>query len=165
MPRSSWLLAPLAALLLTGCGTTQKITFRSPPASWLVLSDPEGQELGRVTFPGDLVLPQFASPGDEPSWPLRGHLRVNELIEEARVPSRGRPFLHPDQGGVGINVRGWWQVFEYEKTSRDELAVLTVDVGTDALLQLLEGQPVELEGKSPSGKPVWKLWLGLETGS
>lgn len=163
--KAVWLAMAVAVLSATGCGTTHKLTFRSPPASWLVLSDPEGQELGRVTFPGDLVLPQFASPGDEPTHPLRGHLRVNELIEEARVPSRARPYLHPDQGGVGITVKGWWQVFEYEKTSRDELAVQYVDVGTDALLQLLEGHPVELEGQSPSGKPVWKLWLGLETGS
>lgn len=159
------LLAIAVAWVLTGCGaTTTKLTFRSPPASWLVFSDPEGQELGRVTFPADLALPQLASPEDAPSYPLTGHLRVNELIEEARVPSSARPFMVPDQGGVGIKVKGFWQVYGWERTAREELAVNYVDVSTDVLLQLLEGKAVEVEGKNTAGKPIWKLFLGLETG-
>jgi hypothetical protein len=158
---TTWLLG-VALLTLAGCGTTHELNFRSPPGSWLALEDPDGQELGRVTFPGKLVLPQQASPGDAPTHPLRGHLRVNELIEEARIPSQARPYIHPDQGGAGINVKGWWQLFTYDRTPRDELAVHSVDVSSDALLELLRGQPVELEGKSPSGKPVWRLMLGLD---
>lgn len=153
-----------AAALLAGCGSTQQVTFRSPPASELVLSDPDGLEVARVTFPGSATLPQFASPGDELTHPLTGRLRINDLVEEARVPSSARSCLVPVDGGVAVKVRGYWQAFAYDRTPRDDLATHFVDVSTDALLQLLGGQPIELEGKSPSGKPVWKLTLGLDVG-
>lgn len=154
----------LAAGLVCGCGSTQQVTFRSPPASELVLSDPDGLEVARVTFPGNAVLPQNASPGDELSHPVAGQLRINDLIEEARVPSNARSYLVSTDGGVSVKVRGFWQAFTYDATPRDLLVTHFVDVSTDSLLLLLGGQPIELEGKSPSGKPVWKLTLGLDVG-
>jgi hypothetical protein len=92
---------------------------------------------------------------------VTGAIRVNDLVEAAAVPSKARSYLVERDDGVEVKVTGLYQVFSYDATRVDLLTKHDVDIDRAQLIELLSGQPLELNGKTKSGKPVDRLVLGL----
>ena len=152
----------VVALALCGCGVqNSSIQFRSPPGSSLTFQNAAGADVARVTFPGEVSLPQSDTPGSEPKLTLTGSIRVNDLVEAAAIPSKARGYLREGEGGVDVRVQGLYQVFSYDASRTDLLTKHDVDIDRAQLLELLSGRPLEVSGSSRSGKPVYRLVLGL----
>ena len=152
----------VATVALAGCSTqSSTIQLRSPEGSSLTFRNAEGGDLARVSFPGEVTLPQLAEPGSEPTLTLAGSLRVNDLVEAAAIPSKARSYLREAEGGVDVRVSGLYQIYDYPATDIDLLIKHDVDIDRAQLLELLSGRPVEVTGSTKAGKPVYRLVLGL----
>ncbi len=134
------------ALLCLGCAAppVSLVSFRSPAGSQLSFVDDDGQFAGRVLFPGNVKLSQFAAAGDEPTRSFKGTLRVNELVEEERIPKKVRSLLKDGEGGVDIPVKGFYRVFERAESTQESLSVYPVDVSRKQLLQLMDGKEITI---------------------
>jgi hypothetical protein len=125
----------LALLLLTvGCSTPTRVMFNGPPNSVLFVNE-------------------------KPY-----HLPAQ--VELERPPSGGQPkrydasLAFTSQQGKEVRTKGFLDLFPYNESDVDNLAVVTCNLDEEQLVKTLDGTVVIFKGQSASRQRVYELTFG-----
>ncbi|MEM7233238.1 MAG: hypothetical protein AAF517_13765, partial [Planctomycetota bacterium] len=144
------------------CRTTT-LEFRSPKGSFLDLEANWPNEARRVQFLSRVKFSQVDDRGATEGTSVRGEIRIDGEIDLTRIPPGSESYFVKRDGHTYLLVHGFYWIYKYEKTTRDELTVHYVDVLPESIYRLLGGDPVIIRGRrSGSGVPVFKFELGVQ---
>ena len=128
------LTATLAMMLLSvGC-TTTRVNFNGPPNTVMAV---DGK---RYTLPAQI----------EMSRPAPGQTTKHEVSLVATVASKE------------LRAKGNINVFGYDETEADKLAVNTCNLDEAQLAKIFDGNVMRFTGQSASRQPLYELMLGKE---
>ena len=128
------LAATLAMMLLSvGC-TTTRVNFNGPPNTVMSV---DGK---RYTLPAQI----------EMSRPAPGGSTRHDVALVATVQSKE------------LRAKGHINVFGYEETEADKLAVHTCNLDESELAKIFDGNVLRFTGQSASRQPLYELTLGKE---
>ena len=124
-----------AVMLLTvGCSSPTRVMFNGPPNSVLFVNDKP------YHLPAQVELERPASAGES----KRYDVSLAFTSQQARE----------------VRTKGFIDMFGYNESDVDQLAVVTCNLDEEQLVKVLDGTVVIFKGQSASRQPVYELTFG-----
>ena len=121
-------------LLMVGCTSPTRIQFNGPPNSVLFVNEKP------YHLPAQIELERPASAGESKRYDVS--------------------LAFTSQQQRDVRTKGFLDLFGYNESDVDHLAVVTCNLDEEQLIKVLDGTVVIFKGQSASRQPVYELTFG-----
>jgi hypothetical protein len=123
-------------LLMVGCSSSTRVTFNGPPGSVMFVDDKPYHLPAQV---------ELARPGSV------GQSKRHDLS-----------LVFTSQQSKEVRAKGYIDMFGYNESDVDRMAVNTCNLDESQLVKILDGTVVIFKGQSASRQPLYELTLGKQ---